>query len=323
MLDKINSSAGTPVSLQEIEAAAERIKPFVRRTPFIRARQEKEPLRDGEVLLKLENLQATGAFKVRGATNTVLSLPEEERGRGIVAASGGNHGIAVAYAAFRTGVPARIYVPEIVNSKKLEQIRRWGGEVITIGKTWDDAQHQAEEVAEAEGLTCIHPFADEPVLAGQATMGLEMLKQSSHCDVFVLSMGGGGLISGVASAIKQQKPNARIVGVEPVGAPTISKSLATGEAITLPSIETKAVTLAPQKSHVRNLSIIERLVDDIVLVDDDEMQRAAQWLWQEFNQAAELAGAAAIAAVATGKVAAPPDQSIGCVICGAGTDGLV
>ncbi len=323
MLDKALETEGTLVPLPEIEAAADRIKPFVRRTPFIRARQEKAPLREGEVLLKLENLQATGAFKVRGAVNTILSLDMDTRQRGVVAASGGNHGIAVAYAAYRTGIPAQIFMPTIVHGEKTKQVERWGAKTVVAGQTWDDAQEEAQRVAADAGLLCIHPFADESVMAGQGTMGLEMLKQSSHCGVFVISMGGGGLISGVASAIKQIKPEARIVGVEPVGAPTISKSLEAGEPITLPSIDTEAVTLAPRRSHPRNLSIIQQLVDEVVLVTDDEMRHAAKWLWQEFGQAAELAGAASIAAVATGKVAAPDDESIGCVICGAGTDGLI
>ena len=321
MLD-VTIEKSNPVPLADIEAAADRIKPYVRRTPFIRARQEKDPLRNGEVLLKLENLQVTGAFKVRGATNTILSLDEATRKRGVVAASGGNHAIAVAYAAYRTGAPAQIFMPDIVLPEKVAQVRRWGVEPKIIGKTWDDAQAKAEQLAASEGMVCIHPFADEPVMAGQGTMGLEMMKQSSHCNVFVVSMGGGGLISGIASAIKQAKPDARIVGVEPVGAPTISKSLEAGKAVTLPSIETKAVTLAPQRSHPRNLAIIEQHVDEVVLVDDDDMRRSAKWLWQEFGQAAELSGAASIAAVATGKVLAPDDESIGCVICGAGSDGL-
>ncbi len=322
MLEKVAES-GAPVALSEIEAAAERINPFVRRTPFIRARQEKEPLRKGEVLLKLENLQVTGAFKVRGAINMVQSLDAPARQPGVVAASGGNHGIAVAYAAYRAGVPAQIFMPETVHPDKVSQVKRWEGQVQIVSGTWDDAQNAAEEWAQNNETICIHPFADEPVMAGQGTMGLEMLKQSSHCAVFVISMGGGGLISGLASAIKQAKPDARIVGVEPVGAPTISKSLEAGEVVTLPTIDTKAVTLAPRRSHPRNLAMIDNLVDDVVLVSDEDMQRAAQWLWQEFGQAAELSGAASIAAVATGQVTASEDQSVGCVICGAGTDGII
>ncbi len=322
MLQTTKTVNGDPVALSDIEAAADRIKPFVRRTPFIRARQEKEPLRKGEVLLKLENLQATGAFKVRGAVNTIQSLGDDQRAQGVVGASGGNHGIAVAYAAYRAGTTARVFMPDIAHPDKIEQVKRWGATPIIVGSSWDDAQDRANEVAVGEGLTLIHPFADETVMAGQGTMGLEMLKQSSHCGTFVISMGGGGLISGVASAIKQSKPEARIVGVEPVGAPTISKSLEAGTDITLPQIETKAVTLAPRRSHPRNLAIIEKLVDDVVLVDDAEMKSAARWLWQEFGQAAELSGAAAVAAVATGRVTAPDDHSIGCVICGSGADGI-
>ena len=312
----------TAIPLDDIAAAAERIKDRVRRTPFIRARHLKDRPREGEFLLKLENLQVTGSFKARGANNAVLSLSDAEVERGVITASGGNHGLAVAYAAHAAGTKAYIYLPEVTPSAKIEKLGAWGAEVVVEGAGWDDANEVALARAEAEGLTYIHPFADPRVMAGQGTVGLEMLKQSSHCDVFIIAIGGGGLISGIASAIKQKKPEARVIGVEPVGAPTLSNSLTAGEVVTLPAIETRANTLAPRRSAAINFEIIRDNVDEIVLVDDDEMAAAARWLWFEFGIAAELSGAASIAALRAGRIALAPEESVGLLVCGAGTDGI-
>ncbi len=312
----------TAVPLDDIAAAAERIKDRVRRTPFIRARHLKDRPREGEILLKLENLQVTGSFKARGANNAVLSLSDAEVERGVITASGGNHGLAVAYAAHAAGTRAYIYLPEVTPPAKIEKLGAWGAEVVVEGAGWDDANEIALARAENEGLTYIHPFADPRVMAGQGTVGLEMLKQSSHCDVFVIAIGGGGLISGIASAIKQKKPEARVIGVEPVGAPTLSESLAAGEVVTLPVIETRANTLAPRRSAEINFEIIRNNVDEIVLVGDDEMAAAARWLWFEFGIAAELSGAASVAALRAGRLDLAPEESVGLLVCGAGTDGI-
>jgi threonine dehydratase len=171
-------------------------------------------------------------------------------------------------------------------------------------------------------LTFIHPFADAAVIAGQGTIAREMLKQSPDIDVIVAGIGGGGLISGIAVAAKAIKPEIRVIGVEPVGAPTLSASLEAGELVTLDAIETGANTLAPRRSAEPNLAIVGQSVDDIVLVDDTEMRRAAEWLWFEMGQSVELAGASALAAIQTGRVAAPEDAIVAAVVCGNGTAGL-
>ena len=312
----------TPVSLADIEAAAAHIAGRVRRTPVIEAAPLKDAPGDARLRLKLENLQVTGSFKARGATNTLLSLSDEEVRRGIITASGGNHGLAVAYAGWQAGTRAVIYLSENVPAAKAEKLRAWGAEVRVEGRVWDDSNRLAQGVAAEEGLTYIHPFADKRVMAGQGTVGLEMLEQAPDSDLFLVAIGGGGLMSGIATAIKALKPEARVVGVEPVGAPTLSRAIEAGEPIALDSISTDAVTLAPKQTASVNLEIIGRHVDEIVLVDDAEMRAAARWLWFELGLAVELSAAAAIAALQTGRVAPPAGSNVTALICGAGTDGL-
>jgi threonine dehydratase len=316
------SELADTITLGDVEAAAERISSRVRRTPCLRTRYIRDPLRSGPTLLKLECLQVTGAFKVRGANNAILQLDEAALARGVITASGGNHGLAVAYGAQASGCPAVVYLPENTPADKAEKIRGWGAEVIVEGAVWDDAERAALARAERDGMTYIHPFADPAVIAGQGTIAREMLKQSPDIDVIVAGIGGGGLVAGVALTAKAIKPGIRIIGVEPVGAPTLSHSLQAGSLVTLDAINSDANTLAPRRSAEINLAIIEKYVDEIVLVSDDEMRAAAQWLWFEMGQAVELAGAAAVAAIQTGKAAAPDDQIVAAIVCGTGTAGL-
>jgi threonine dehydratase len=311
-----------PVTLADIEKAAERIKGRVRRTPCLRSRFNRSRLHAGELLLKLECLQVTGSFKARGANNAILSLDEAAVKRGVITASGGNHGLAVAYAGHASDTAAVIYLPENTSPAKAEKLRAWGAEVVIEGRVWDDANQAAMERAERDVLTYIHPFSDPTVIAGQGTVGREILKQSSHIDILLVAIGGGGLISGVATAAKAIKPGIKVIGIEPVGAPTLTQSLARGKLVTLPEIATEAVTLAPRRSAEINLGIIRNNVDDIVLVSDEEMREAARWLWFEMGVAAELSGAAALAALQSGKLDLPKDAAVAAVICGTGSDGI-
>lgn len=310
------------VPLDQIRAAAGRIAGRVRRTPLLAAEPLKQPPGAGELSLKLECLQVTGSFKARGATNKLLGLTDEQVRRGVITASGGNHGLAVAYAGRQAGTRAVIYLPESTPPAKAEKLAAWGAEVRIEGAVWDDANRVALATAERDGLTYFHPFADSAVIAGQGTVGLEILEDAPDTDVLLVAIGGGGLMSGIGSAVKALKPETRLIGIEPVGAPTLKNSLAAGELITLPDIRTEAGTLAPRRSEAINLEIIGRTVDEIVLVSDDDMRRAAQWLWFELGIAAELSGAAALAALMTGRVQAEAGQRVVALICGAGTDGL-
>ena len=311
-----------PVPLDQIRTAAGRIAGRVRRTPLLAAGPLKQPPDDGELSLKLECLQVTGSFKARGATNKLLSLTDDQVRRGVITASGGNHGLAVAYAAWQAGTRAVIYLPESTPPAKAEKLRTWGAEVRIEGAAWDDANSVALATAERDGLTYFHPFADTAVIAGQGTVGLEIIDDAPDTDVLLVAIGGGGLISGIGLAVKALKPEIRLVGIEPIGAPTLKNSLAAGELVTLPTVRTEAGTLAPRRSEAINLEIIGRTVDEIVLVSDDDMRRAARWLWFELGIAAELSGAAALAALMTGQVRAESGQRVVALICGAGTDGL-
>ncbi len=310
------------IDLADIEAARERIAGKVRRTPVIRAAPTRAPICDGDVWLKLECMQISGSFKARGASNKVASLDDEALARGLVTASGGNHGLGVAYAAWRAGVPARIYLPANTPPAKADALRAWGAEVVREGAVWDDANELALEAAERDGLTYVHPFADPLVIAGQGTVGLEIVEQMERLDTIVVAIGGGGLISGVATAIKALTPTTRVIGVEPEGAPTLYESTRARRLVTLATLDTAANTLAPRRSEQINLDIVTAHVDDIVLVSDDAMRDAARWLWREFGVGVELSAAAAVAALRTARVAPAADEITCALVCGAGRDGM-
>lgn len=308
-------------SLADVEAAAARIAGWVRRTPLVRAAPLREPVPNVELTLKLENLQVTGSFKARGASNKVRALDPELARRGLVTASGGNHGIAVAYAGWRAGVPATVFLPGRTSEEKQRAIERWGATVERRGDVWDDAHRTALAFAEDSGRPYLHPFADPAIVAGQGTLGLEILDDQPGCELVVVAIGGAGLIGGVALAVKSRRPGVRVIGVEPEGAPTLYASRQAGRVVELTEITTAALTLAPRQSAELNFALVERHVDEIVLVSDDEMRDAARWLWRECGVAAELSGAAAVAALRAGRIAAPPRETCA-LVCGMGADGF-
>lgn len=309
------------IPIAEIRAAVQRIADKVRRTPLLAANGLKSSL-PGQVTLKLECLQVTGSFKARGATSKLGTLTPALLKRGIITASGGNHGIAVAYAGYLAKVPTTIYVPEGVSALKAEKIRGYGATLAVAGRHWSESNAAALAHAEREGLTYFHPFADNAVMAGQGTLGLEILAEDPAIDTFIVAIGGGGLIAGMASAIKQLKPSARVIGVEPVGAPTLYDSLRAGKVVTLPAIKTVVLTLAPLRSDEMNFAIIKDTVEKIVLVMDDDMRAAAKMLWMELGVAADLSGAAGMAAILSGKYVPAPGERVCVLVCGAGADGI-
>ncbi|MDX1423788.1 MAG: threonine/serine dehydratase [Kiloniellales bacterium] len=313
---------GPPVSLSDIEAAARRIAGRVRRTPTIAAAPLAAPPGPFELFLKLENLQVTGSFKPRGATNCLLQLDPALVARGVITASGGNHGLAVAYAARRAGAPAVIYLPAGTPRDKAERLAALGAEVAIEGAVWDEANRAALARAERDGLAYLHPFADPRVIAGQGTVGLEILADAPEIDHVIVAIGGGGLISGVATAVKALEASIRVSGVEPVGAPTLTRSLEAGAPVALPEIATAAGTLAPARSEAINLEIVARAGDETVLVADEARRAAARWLWAELGSAAELSGAAAMAALLQGRLDVAPGARVCALVCGAGRDGL-
>jgi threonine dehydratase len=311
------------IDVEDVRAAASCIRGRVRRTPLMAA----SPLRDTtlgplQLSLKLECLQATGSFKARGAINKLLSLPEDQSRRGIITASGGNHGAVVAYAGWVAGVPSTIYVPDAVSPLKAEKVRAYGAELVIEGTVWDESNRAALARAGQDGLTYFHPFADPAVMAGQGTVALEILEEAPETDVLLVAIGGGGLISGIAMAAKALRPGIRIIGIEPVGAPTLHASVAAGRVVELAEITTRVPTMAARKTEAVNLDIVRRHVEEIVLVSDDEMAAAARLLWYELGLAVDLSGAASIAALLGGQFRPRPGERVCALVCGAGTDGL-
>lgn len=312
-----------PVALGDVQRAAERIASAVRRTPLLHAARLREPPpADVELGFKLENLQVTGSFKARGALNAVRNLSPEDLRRGLVTASGGNHGLGIAYAGWLVGVPATIYLPRNTPIVKAHRLGGWKARVVFAGEAWDDANRAALAAADDQGLTYIHPFADPAVIAGQGTVALEILDDWPEVDTLIVPIGGGGLAAGVGLAAKTVKPTIRIIGVEPLGAPTLTESLRAGHPVELESISTAANTLAPRRSEELNLGLIRAYVDDIVLVTDDEMGKAARWLWQELGVGAELSGAAAAAAVLSGRIPFAAGTRVCPIVSGAGATGV-
>ena len=312
-----------PLTLAEVQAARSRIAPYIRPTPLMPARALKQPIPNCEQLwLKLECWQVTGSFKARGAVNKLLSLPLETLQRGIITASGGNHGLAAAYAGWIAKVPATIYLPHNTPEAKAVKLRQWGATVIREGAVWDDANQAALFQAERDRLAYLHPFADPWVIAGQGTITLEILDALPDVDTLLVAIGGGGLISGISLAAKAQRPHLKIIGVEATGAPTLSDSLKARTIVELPSVTTRANTLAPRKTAPINFDIIQSCVDEVVLVTDEQMQTAARWLWFELGIAAELSGAAAIAALQSTAYTPTAQKKVCALVCGAGTDGL-
>lgn len=307
--------------LEQIEAARARIAGYVRHTPMLPAPQLRAGRADAQALptqlrFKLENVQVTGSFKARGVFNNLLQLDDAQRARGVITASGGNHGVALAYGAWRLGLPAIVYLPERASADREARIAAWGAQVIRHGAAWDDANERALQHAAEAGLTYIHPFDAPGTLAGQGTLGLELLDDVPEMDCVLIAIGGGGLIAGMAAAIKQCRPKVQIIGVEPVGAASMTNSLRAGALTPLPTVTTIADTLAPRSVSERTLALTQRYVDRVELVEDAEMITAMRWLWQECNQLVEPAGAAVLAALQNGSVDLSGFKHPVALICG-------
>lgn len=311
------------VELNDIWAAAERIKGNVRRTPVVAATN----LRSGggeryQLALKLELLQVTGSFKARGATNRLLALDPADIARGIVTASGGNHGIATARAGFMAQVPATIFLPTNASPEKIEKLQAWKADVRIVGSAWHESNVAALSFQRETGAAYFHPFADPYVVAGQGTVGLELLEELPEMTTVLVAMGGGGLITGVSSALKALKPAVRVIGIEAEGSPVLLRSLEAGRNISLDKVTTSVATMACARSDERIFEVVRDRVDEIVLVSDDEMRAAAKWLWFEMGLAADLSGAAALAALREGRVTTEKNEVICAIVCGAGSDAI-
>ena len=254
--------------------------------------------------------------------NKLLSLPKDQQNRPLVAASGGNHGLAVAYAGYIKNLPTRIYLPVGTDPRKVETIKDWGAEVILAGKDIKQALKEAHGAAKLENATYIHPFSDPDVILGQGTLGLDIMEQLPHLDILITAIGGGGLIGGVSTAIKALNPAIQVIGVEPETYPTLTQSLQENRVVTLERLPTVAVTLAVRETSLLNLQLAQKGVDETVLVTEREIKQATGWLWNEFSIAAEYSGAAALGALLAGKITVGHGKKACVIICGAGSDGI-
>jgi threonine dehydratase len=292
------------LSLADVRAAAKRIQPSVWMTPTLSG----EPVAGTGVWLKAENLQRTGSFKVRGAVNAVLQLSPDQRRRGVITLSAGNHGQALAYAAQTVGIPCVVVVREDAAVSKLEAIRRYGAEIVlTPVAHW---QERLEAEQKTRDLHLVHPFDDPAVAAGQGTVGLEILEAVPDVRTVIVPVGGGGLIAGVAVAIKQQRPEVRIIGVEPEQAPVVNESLAAGHPVAPSRMDTVADGLAAPYTRPFNLALIHRYVDEMRTVGDDAIVEALKVIVLRSKLVVEPAGAAAIAALLADTAIARPVVAI-------------
>lgn len=300
------------LSLADVRAAADRIQPYVLRTPTLWG----EAVAGAGVWLKAENLQRTGSFKVRGAVNAVLQLSSEQRRRGVITLSAGNHGLALAYAAEVVGTRCVVVVRDDAPITKLDAIRRYGAEIVlTPLAKW---QERLEAEQRARDLHLVHPFDDPAVAAGQGTVGLEILAAVSDVRTVVVPIGGGGLISGIAVAVKQLRPAARMIGVEPEQAPCVSESLAAGHPVVPSRLDTIADGLAAPYTRPFTLSLIQRYVDEVRTVSDAAIIEALKLIALRGKLVVEPAGAAAVAAL----VADPTiERPVVAILSGGNLDG--
>jgi threonine dehydratase len=306
------------IDLSDIVAAQHRIAGVLSRTPLITA-PGLSRLIGGSVALKAESLQITGSFKPRGAFNRLMSLTAAERARGVITISAGNHGAALAYAGALLGIKATVVMPAAAAPNKIKATRRYGGQVVLHGAS-QDLLAKCQEMQQAENLVFVHPFDDPLVIAGQGTIALELLDQMPALDLVIVPVGGGGLIAGIATALKATHPKVRVVGVEPVGAAAMTQSLAQGTVVHLERTATIADGLAAPFVGEHTLMHVQRYVDEVVVVTDEEVTAAVRLIVEQCKLVAEPAGAAGVAALLAQKVVVPPDAQVVCILSGGNMD---
>lgn len=307
------------IALSEIVKAKRQLGNVVTKTPCALAPHLSEEV-GAQVYLKKENLQITGAYKLRGAYNKIASLTKEERKKGVIAASAGNHAQGVAYSARSFDISATIVMPEATPLLKVTGTKALGAEVILHGDNYDEAYAYALTYAKEQGLTFIHPFEDDIVIAGQGTVALEMIDEINDLDIIVVPIGGGGLISGMSSAIKQIDPKIRVIGVNASGAPAMYESFYAKKAINSKSVRTIADGIAVRDVSESNLAHILECVDEVVTVDDEEIAAAILFLLERQKLVVEGGGAASVAAIMHQKFAYDKNMKIGAVLSGGNID---
>jgi len=306
------------LTLADVEEARKRIGNAVKVTPLVRCDVFSKQLPDTNLYLKLETLQRTGAFKERGACNKLRGLSDEEKKKGVVAASAGNHAQGVAYHSSLLGVNATIYMPQTTPLIKVNNTRNYGANVVLFGTSFDDASAEAQRVVKEEGKVFVHPFDDFEVMAGQGTIGLELLEQNPDLDTIIVPIGGGGLISGIACAVKEKKPSIKVIGVQPDVLPSMKVAMEQHKPVLIPAAKTLADGLSVRLTGSKTLKVCEKYVDEVVTVTEAEIAAAVLVLLEKEKIVCEGAGAAGIAAVVNKKCKI--GKEVACVVGGGNID---
>ncbi|WP_410765704.1 threonine ammonia-lyase [Haloferax sp. DFSO60] len=307
------------LSLSDVEDARERVETVARRTPLEYSHTYSD-MTGADVHLKLENFQRTGSFKIRGAMNRIATLSAEEKAAGVVTASAGNHAQGVALAATRAGVDSKIVMPEHAPITKVKATERYGGDVILYGADYDEAQNKAHEIEDEENRTYVHAFDDEYVMAGQGTIGLEIVEDCPELETVIVPIGGGGLISGISTAVKALHPEARVIGVQAEHASSVADSLNKGSIQELDEVDTIADGIAVRRMGDRTFDVIRERVDEVVTVSDEEIAVALTYLLERSKTLVEGAGAVALAALIFDKFDYDEDETIVPALCGGNID---
>ncbi|WP_242341452.1 MULTISPECIES: threonine ammonia-lyase [unclassified Anaeromyxobacter] len=307
------------ITLQDVQAALGRIRDRIYVSPCARS-ETLSRLTGTSAHLKLENLQMTGAYKERGALNKLLLLSPAERDLGLIAASAGNHAQAVAYHAGRLGVKATIVMPETTPITKVANTRAHGARIVLHGANYDEAYAEARRLEQVEGLTFVHPFDDPAIIAGQGTIGLEILDQDPEVETIVVPIGGGGLVSGVAVAAKERRPGVRVVGVETEALPCMIAAIDAGKPVTLEPANTIADGIAVKRAGELTLDHVKRYVDDIVTVSEEEIASAILYLLEREKTVAEGAGAVTVAALMQRKLRGVEGRNVVAIVSGGNID---
>ena len=304
-----------PLSGADFETAYGKVCPHIHHTPLLGSRMLSEAT-GFDVRLKAEIFQRTGSYKIRGPLNKFTHLTEEERQRGVVCSSAGNHAQGVALAARIHGIKAVVVMAENATPSKIAATRAYGAEVVLHGTIWDEANEKAKELVRDRGLTYVHPFDDLDLIAGQGTLGLEIIRDWPEVDVVVVPIGGGGLISGVSMAVKAFKPDAKIIGVESSGAPGMRDSVRVGHVVTLDRVDCIIDGLRVKRVGEKTYEVVRRYVDEIVTLPDDRMFEAMLWIMSHAKLVVEGAAAASVAALLNGLVKAPAGARVAAVLSG-------
>jgi threonine dehydratase len=306
-------------AVPDSRAALPLVTPHVHRTPLLASRTLSEET-GFDVRLKAELFQRTGSYKIRGPLVKLARLSDGERARGVVCSSAGNHAQGVALAAAMLGVRAVVCMASNATPSKIEATRGYGAEVVLHGSIWDEADEKARELVASEGLSYVHPFDDLDLISGQGTVGLEIHEDWPEVELVVVPIGGGGLISGVATALKRERPEIKIVGVESADGPAMKRSVEAGELMTLERCDTIVDGLRVKRVGAHTFELVQRFVDDIVTVPDEAIFQNVVWVMERCKLVAEGAAAATVAALRAGLVEAPSGTKVVCVLSGGNLD---